>query len=249
MIADELASDWHCAMTPDAVEQIRALVDHLRTSNPAIDLPQFFDENPHPSGASTDELLALVEPVAAAPIVVPLAGVSLMLDPAVVSLADNPFTLPSDGLKARAVSWGTAPTPPARTPAAVRADERATTRSKELTAEIERLRNAILNDPEKRLRRSDWEIENWAKAQHIPARRKAVLIVLAIHANKEGYAWPHVETIGTGCGIKPRAVLYNLAWLQRAGLVAVFFRKDEKGRAASKYLLPFWRGVSTEELA
>jgi DNA-binding MarR family transcriptional regulator len=62
---------------------------------------------------------------------------------------------------------------------------------------------------------------------------KLVLLSLADNANNQGIAWPSVTTIAARCGLSRRAVIANLAELEKRGLV----RAEKRAGKGTKYTL------------
>ena len=60
----------------------------------------------------------------------------------------------------------------------------------------------------------------WALRCPVTGPTKAVLLVLAIHANQDEVCWPSVETIAREAGVSERSVQDGIRDLEKAGLVA-----------------------------
>lgn len=76
----------------------------------------------------------------------------------------------------------------------------------------------------------------WAVGQDIKGASKAVLVVLADHANEAHRAWPSIPLIAQTTGRSERAVQYALTELQARGAIEIERSIGGRGRA-SHYIL------------
>jgi hypothetical protein len=66
-----------------------------------------------------------------------------------------------------------------------------------------------------------------------------VYVVLKMHTNSTGIAWPSVSTVAGLAGMTVRSVRRAIAVLQAKGLIQVEHRKDASGRdVPNRYILP-----------
>lgn len=74
----------------------------------------------------------------------------------------------------------------------------------------------------------------WALSQGCGASEKAVLFVLAYHADDAGVAWPSVPTLAAETSLSPRGVQSAIGRLAGAGLIEI---ERSSGRHANRYRL------------
>jgi DNA-binding MarR family transcriptional regulator len=90
------------------------------------------------------------------------------------------------------------------------------------------------------------KVMDWALKQPLRGFQKAVLIVLAYHADDAGKCWPGIALLATECGISRSSVTRHIHSLEDAKLLSKESRRDAKGyRRSNVYQLDVAHSVNS----